>query len=118
GQFIQPGQPLLTIVNNEQFWIIANFKETQIKNLKTGQVANIEIDGYPNVKITGRITSFSEATGAKFSLLPPDNASGNYVKVTKRVTVKIDIDRIEKIRPIIKAGSSVPVDVKVKHRGM
>jgi membrane fusion protein (multidrug efflux system) len=114
GQFIQPGQPLLTIVNNEQFWIIANFKETQLKNLKTGQVANIEIDGYPDVKITGRISSFSEATGAKFSLLPPDNASGNYVKVTQRVPVKIDIDSIEKLKPILKAGLSVSVDVKVK----
>ena len=114
GQFVQAGQPLFTIVNNEQFWIIANFKETQIKNLKLGQPVDIEIDGYPNQKITGKITSFSEATGAKFSLLPPDNASGNYVKVTQRVPVKIDFDSIEKVRPILKAGLSVNVDVKVK----
>ena len=114
GQFVQAGQPLFTIVNNEQFWIIANFKETQIKNLKIGQPVDIEIDGYPNQKITGKITSFSEATGARFSLLPPDNASGNYVKVTQRVPVKIDFDSIEKVRPILKAGLSVNVDVKVK----
>jgi membrane fusion protein (multidrug efflux system) len=114
GQYVQPGQPLFTIVNNEQFWIIANFKETQLKNLRLGQPVSIEIDGYPNEKITGRISSFSDATGAKFSLLPPDNASGNYVKVTQRVPVKIDFDSIPQVRQILKAGLSVTVDVRVK----
>jgi membrane fusion protein (multidrug efflux system) len=114
GQFIQPGQPLFTIVNNEQFWIIANFKETQLKNLKVGQPVEITIDGYPDKKITGKITSFSEATGAATSLLPPDNASGNYIKVTQRVPVKIDFDNPAPIKDILKAGLSVNVDVKVK----
>ncbi len=114
GQFLQPGQPLFTIVNNEQFWIIANFKETQLKNLKLGQPVEIKMDGYPDRKITGKITSFSEATGASTSLLPPDNASGNYIKVTQRVPVKIDFDNIAQVKDILKAGLSVNADVKVK----
>ena len=114
GQFIQPGQPLFTIVNNEQFWVIANFKETQLKSLKIGQPVEVKIDGYPDRKITGKITSFSEATGAATSLLPPDNASGNYIKVTQRVPVKIDFDNIGQVKDILKAGLSANVDVKVK----
>lgn len=114
GQFIQPGQPLFTIVNNEQFWVIANFKETQLAKLKIGQPVEIEVAGYPDKKFSGKITSFSEATGAKTSLLPPDNASGNYIKVTQRVPVKIDIDNVNGVRDILKAGLSVNVDVKVK----
>lgn len=114
GQFIQPGQPLFTIVNNEQFWIIANFKETQLKVLKLGQPVEVKIDGYPDRKITGKITSFSEATGAATALLPPDNASGNYIKVTQRVPVKIDFDNVAQVKDILKAGLSANVDVKVK----
>jgi membrane fusion protein (multidrug efflux system) len=114
GQFIQPGQPLFTIVNNEQFWIIANFKETQLRHLKLGQPVDVEVEGYPDQKITGHITSFSEATGAKFSILPPDNASGNFVKVTQRVPVKIDFDNTPELKKILKAGLSVNVDVKIK----
>lgn len=114
GQFIQPGQPLFTIVNNEQFWMIANFKETQLRKLKVGQPVEITIDGYPDRKIAGKITSFSEATGAATSLLPPDNASGNYIKVTQRVPVKIDFDNVNSVKDILKSGLSANVDVKVK----
>ncbi len=114
GQFIQPGQPLFTIVNNEQFWIVANFKETQLNKLKVGQEVDVKIAGYPDRKVTGKITSFSDATGAQSSLLPPDNASGNYIKVTQRVPVKIDIDNAAQLKDILKAGLSVDVDVKVK----
>ncbi|MER3463217.1 MAG: HlyD family secretion protein [Chitinophagaceae bacterium] len=114
GQYIQPGQPLFTIINNEQFWIIANFKETQLRQLKIGQPVEITLDGYPNQTFTGRITSFSEATGAQTSLLPPDNASGNYIKVTQRVPVKIEFDNTPELKQILKAGLSANVDVKVK----
>jgi membrane fusion protein, multidrug efflux system len=114
GQYIQPGQPLFTIVNNEQFWVVANFKETQLEHLKVGQPVDIQIAGYPDQKLTGHITSFSEATGAKFSLLPPDNASGNYIKVTQRVPVRIDIDNVGAVRDILKAGLSVDLEVRVK----
>lgn len=114
GQLLAAGQPLFTIVNNEQYWIVANFKETQLQHMRVGQEAELTIDGYPDRKITGKISSFSDATGAKFSLLPPDNATGNFVKVTQRVPVKIEIDNAESLKDILKAGLSVDVDVKVK----
>lgn len=114
GQFVQPGQPLFTIINDEQFWIVANFKETQLNSLKLGQPVEIEVAGYPDRKLTGKITSFSDATGAKFSLLPPDNASGNYIKVTQRVPVRIDIDNVNAAKDILRAGLSTNIDVRVK----
>jgi membrane fusion protein (multidrug efflux system) len=114
GQYIQPGQNLLTIVDNTNFWIVANFKETQIADLKEGQEVNIHIDGYKKEEVKGKITAFSDATGAKFALLPPDNATGNFVKITQRIPVRIDFDNLENIRPILKAGMSVDVEVKVK----
>jgi len=114
GQYIQPGQNLFSLVDNSRFWIIANFKETQLGKLQIGQEVEITIDGYKKKKITGKITSFSEATGSKMALLPPDNATGNFVKVTQRVPVKIDFDNLQEIRSILKAGMSVYVDVKVK----
>jgi len=114
GQFIQPGQSLMTVVNSDIFWIVANFKETQVENLKVGQEVNIEIDGYPDTEIKGKVESLSEATGARFSLLPPDNASGNFVKVTQRVPVKISIENIKDLQSILKAGMSVDVSVRIK----
>lgn len=114
GQFIQPGQPLFTVVNDEQYWVVANFKETQLKNLKIGQPVEMTVAGYPDRKLTGKITSFSEATGAKFSLLPPDNASGNYIKVTQRVPVRIDFDDVSQGKDMLRAGLSVDLDVKIK----
>ena len=114
GQYVQPGQPLFTIVNNEEFWVIANFKETQLKSLKIGQPVKIEIDGYPKLDIEGKVASFSEATGAKFALLPPDNATGNFVKVTQRVPVKITFNHPEQVKDVLKAGLSVEVHVLIK----
>ncbi|HET7002191.1 MAG TPA: HlyD family secretion protein [Puia sp.] len=114
GQFVQAGQVLFTIVNNEKYWIIANFKETQIGQMRVGQNVEIEISGYPDVKIQGKIADFSDATGARFSLLPPDNATGNFVKVTQRVPVKIVFENENKIKEMLKAGLSVVVDVRIK----
>jgi len=112
GQFLQAGQILFTIVNNEKFWVIANFKETQLKSLKEGGEANLIVDGFPDKKITGRIVSLSEATGARFALLPPDNATGNFVKVTQRVPVKIEIENFNEYKNLLRAGMSVTVEVK------
>lgn len=112
GQFLQAGQTLFTIVNNEKFWVVANFKETQLKSLKEGGEANLIVDGFPDKKITGRITSLSEATGARFALLPPDNATGNFVKVTQRVPVKIEIENFNEYKNLLRAGMSVTVEVK------
>ncbi len=113
GQYVQPGQPLFTIVNNEVFWVIANFKETQLGRLSVGQKVDIKIDGYPNEKISGKIASFSDATGSKFSLLPPDNASGNFVKITQRVPVKIEFENTPALKQVLKAGLSVKVEVHI-----
>ncbi|EDM35517.1 multidrug resistance protein A [Pedobacter sp. BAL39] len=114
GQLVQQGQQLFSLISNDQYWIIANFKETQIEHMKVGQTVHIVIDGYPDQEITGKVSGFSDATGAKFSLLPPDNSTGNFVKVTQRVPVMISIDSAESLKEILKAGLSVEVDVKVK----
>lgn len=114
GQYVQAGSPLFSIVNDTTYWIIANFKENQLKKLYPGKEVDIEIDAFPGQKITGTILSLSEATGAKFSLLPPDNASGNFVKVTQRVPVKIQINNLNQYRQMLRAGLSVFVSAEVK----
>jgi membrane fusion protein (multidrug efflux system) len=114
GQYVQGGQQLFSLVSNDRYWIVANFKETQIEHMKVGQLVDIIIDGYPDQVITGTISDFSDATGAKFSLLPPDNSTGNFVKVTQRVPVTIQINHPESLKGMLKAGLSADVDVKVK----
>lgn len=114
GQYVQGGQQLFSLVSNDQYWIVANFKETQLENMKVGQQVKVIVDGYPDQEINGKITGFSDATGAKFSLLPPDNSTGNFVKVTQRVPVTIEINHAQALKGILKAGLSVEVDVKVK----
>lgn len=111
GQYIQAGTPLFSIVNDTTYWIVANFKETQIKKFHPGMPVDIQLDAYPDVKLTGTIESLSDATGAKFSLLPPDNASGNFVKVTQRVPVKISVNDIGKYKDILRAGLSAYISV-------
>lgn len=111
GQFVQAGTPLFSIVNDSVYWIVANFKENQIKKLTHGRQVDIELDAYPDLKLKGTIESLSEATGAKVSLLPPDNASGNFVKVTQRVPVKITINDFAKYRDKLRAGLSAYVSV-------
>lgn len=114
GQFIQAGQPLMTVVQDSTFWVVANFKETQVSRLKIGAEAEIKLDAYPNRILKGRIASISESTGAKSSLLPPDNASGNFVKVTQRVPVKIEILDLAQNKDILRAGLSLEVSVEIK----
>jgi membrane fusion protein (multidrug efflux system) len=111
GQFIQAGAPLFTIINTQSIWIDANFKENQIRDIHIGSIANIKVDGFPKIPITGKVIAFSDATGARFSLLPPDNTTGNFVKVTQRIPVRIEINDIEKYKDILKAGMSVEVSI-------
>lgn len=113
GQYIQPGQTLCTIVSDDQFWIVANFKETQLGRLKEGQTVDIKLDAFSKQKITGKVASLSEATGAKFSLLPADNASGNWVKTTQRVPVRISIDNPGTLKEYLRAGLSAEVEVRI-----
>ncbi|MES2517643.1 MAG: HlyD family secretion protein [Bacteroidota bacterium] len=114
GQFIQAGQPLMTVVQDTTFWVVANFKETQVRNLKIGDETELKLDAYPDRILKGKIISISESTGAKTSLLPPDNASGNFVKVTQRVPVKIEIEDLQKNKDILRAGLSLEVSVPLK----
>jgi len=114
GQYVQAGTPLFSIVNDTTYWVVANFKENQLKKLYPGKEVDIEVDAFPDLKIKGVIESLSDATGAKFSLLPPDNASGNFVKVTQRVPIKIQIKDINKYRNMLRAGLSVFVVAETK----
>ncbi len=116
GQMVQAGQSLFYIINNEQSWVVANFKETQLDKMRVGQKVTLKVDAYPDDKFEGEITSFSPATGARFSLLPPDNATGNFVKTIQRLPVKIsltannDKEKVKLLRP----GMNVEVDVHLK----
>jgi membrane fusion protein, multidrug efflux system len=94
GQLVAAGQPIVQLVPDGQLWVTANFKETQIQKMRVGQSAEIEIDAFPGEKLHGEVESFSAATGAKFTLLPPDNASGNYTKVVQRLPVRIKVKDI------------------------
>lgn len=114
GQMVNQGQSLFNLVNNN-FWVIANFKETQMEKIVEGNKVVLKFDAFPNHKFDAKVTSISPATGSKFALLPPDNASGNFVKVVQRVPIKIEFvnpkdDMIKKLRP----GMNVAVDVEVK----
>ncbi len=114
GQFVQAGSPLFSIVNDTTYWVVANFKETQIRKFYPGMPVEISLDAYPDSSLKGSITSLSEATGASFSLLPPDNSSGNFVKVTQRIPVKISINNINQYKNILRAGLSAGVSIKTK----
>ena len=113
GQVVAPGQQLMGLVASDHTWVIANFKETQLEDMKVGQPVKLEVDAYPREAFQGHVESLSAATGARFALLPPDNASGNFVKVTQRVPVKIALDRVDPQHPL-RAGMSVNAVVTVK----
>jgi len=111
GQFVQAGTPLFSIVNDSSYWIVANFKESQLESLQEGKKVNIRLDAFADLAIEGSIVSLSDATGAKFSLLPPDNSSGNFIKVTQRIPVKIAINNQAAFKNKLRAGMSVFITV-------
>lgn len=116
GQVVQPGQSLFYIINNADAWVIANFKETQLNKMVVGQKVSLKVDAYPDTEFEGVVASFSPATGSRFSLLPPDNATGNFVKTIQRLPVKISISKNndpEKIK-LLRPGMNVDVDVHLK----
>jgi membrane fusion protein, multidrug efflux system len=115
GQYISVGQNLCALVDNENLWTTANLKETQLTDIKIGQHVKIKVDAYPNLELTGKIESFSGATGAKYSLLPPDNATGNFIKITQRIPVKISINKLPADKAqLLFPGMSVFVKVYIK----
>jgi membrane fusion protein (multidrug efflux system) len=107
GQVIQAGQPLMAIVPLEDVWVTANFKETQLKEMRPGQPVTISVDAYGGRKYRGHVQSIAAATGEKFSLLPPENATGNYVKVVQRVPVKILFEKGQDPEHLLRPGMSV-----------
>ena len=114
GQIVQTGQPLLAIVPLHEVWVVANFKETQLARVHPGQRAEITVDGLPGKTFTGTVHSISAGTGARFSLLPPENATGNWVKVVQRIPVKIVLDDRETGNPQpLRAGMSVHASIDI-----
>jgi membrane fusion protein (multidrug efflux system) len=113
GNYVQPGQALLALVP-KNVWVTANFKETQLTHMKPGQPVQLSVDAYPNQKFKGKVDSLQAGTGARFSLLPPENAVGNYIKVVQRVPVKIVFDEELPTNLDIAPGMSVVPTVKVK----
>lgn len=107
GQVIQPGQPLMTVIPLDKVWITANFKETQLRDMRVGQDVKVEVDAYGGREFKGKVESIAAATGSRFSLLPPDNATGNFVKVVQRVPVKIVLDGSQDPDHLLRPGMSV-----------
>lgn len=114
GQFVRPGMHLLAVVPVGTTWIIANFKETQLTNMKPGQAVQITVDSYPDVKLEGRIESLSPASGAEFSLLPPENATGNFSKIVQRIPIKITLDDTDALDDKLRPGMSAVVSVDTR----
>ncbi|MCZ2460660.1 MAG: HlyD family secretion protein [Chitinophagales bacterium] len=115
GQFVQAGQALFSMIHSQDVWVVANFKETQLNKMREGQSVIVTADAYPRHEFKAVVSSFSPATGSTFALLPPDNASGNFVKVVQRLPVKIEFtdasdSLIKKLRP----GLNVTVDVSLE----
>ncbi|CAN5229163.1 hypothetical protein BH10PSE15_BH10PSE15_13070 [soil metagenome] len=118
GSYVGPGTQLMAIVP-DHVWITANFKETQLRDMKIGQPVEIRVDAYPDIKFHGHVDSVQRGAGQAFALLPPQNATGNYVKVVQRVPVRIEFDRGDKDAPDprkypIGPGMSVVPTVKVR----
>ncbi len=112
GQLLQVGQPVCAAVETGSLWATANFKETQLERLRPGQKVRINLDAYPSLELKGSVESIGAATGAKFSLLPPDNSTGNFVKVTQRIPVRIRLDKADDSFPLI-PGLSANVDIEI-----
>jgi membrane fusion protein (multidrug efflux system) len=114
GRFVPAGTPVFSVVDDQQPWVDANPKETEITYLRVGQKATLDVDSFPDRTFTGTVTSVSPGTGAQFSILPPQNASGNWVKVVQRVPMRISFDKDEATR-LLRAGMSVNVSIDTHH---
>jgi membrane fusion protein (multidrug efflux system) len=114
GQTVAPGQPLMALVDLDHLWVTANFKETQLRNVQPGRPVRVSVDALGDREFTGKVDSVAAATGARFSLLPPDNATGNYVKVVQRVPVKIVFDPGQDPEHRLRPGMSVTPTVLLR----
>lgn len=113
GQLIQPGQTLVDVVDSQEKWIVANYKETQTANIREGQEVEIEVDAVPDHKFKGVVRSISRATGASFSLMPQDNSSGNFVKIEQRIPVRIDFAEDNDAEAMERVSAGMNVECKV-----
>ena len=114
GQYVSVGTPVVAIMETGRSWIEANFKETDLTHMQPGQQATVSIDAYPDLALTGRVASIGAGTGAEFSLLPAQNATGNWVKVVQRVPVRIELEQATRELPL-RAGLSASVTVDTKY---
>jgi membrane fusion protein (multidrug efflux system) len=115
GQYLTPASPAFSLVATERLWIEANFKETELTHMRPGQPATVDVDTYPDHTFAARVESIGAGTGSEFSVLPPQNATGNWVKVVQRIPVRLTIDRPDPDRPL-RAGMSVTVEVDTGYR--
>jgi membrane fusion protein (multidrug efflux system) len=111
GQLVSPGTQVISLVG-ESMWVIANYKETQLRNVRVGDKADVIVDGVPGVTFTGRVETISPASGSQFSLLPPDNATGNFTKIAQRIPVKIVLDPKQGMTERLRPGMSVVATIK------
>jgi membrane fusion protein (multidrug efflux system) len=114
GQVVSPGQPLLAVAALSDVWVVANYKETQIEKIRPGHPVSIRVDTYPGKEFKGKVESMMAGTGSAFSLFPPENATGNYVKVVQRVPVKIVLEKGEDPERLLRIGMSVVPTVLVR----
>jgi membrane fusion protein, multidrug efflux system len=112
GQYVRDGTQVISVVPLKNVWVIANYKETQLTHVKIGQRAEIEVDTFPGVVIEGRVDSISPASGSQFTLLPPDNATGNFTKVVQRIPVKITLDPGHPLEGRLRPGMSVLATIR------
>lgn len=113
GQYVSAGKPVITVVSNENFWLVANFKETEIGKLQAGQSVEVEIDSYPDTPLQARIDSIGQASGSEFAILPAQNATGNWVKVVQRIPVRISLVPDDN-QPLLRAGMSATVTIDIQ----
>jgi len=114
GQNVSVGQELMALVSVDDVWVTANFKETQLAHMRVGQPVNVKVDAYSNKTYKARVTAIQGASGEKLSILPPENATGNYVKVVQRIPVRIDFDPSENQDRLLRPGMSVSPEVQVR----
>jgi len=114
GQAVQAGRSVLTLVRTEPVWVEANFKETQLQHMRPGHRTTLRVDAYGGQVLTGTVASINPGTGSIFSLLPPENATGNFVKVVQRIPVKIVLDTPTSDRPVLRPGMSVQATVATR----
>ncbi|HXH02810.1 MAG TPA: HlyD family secretion protein [Candidatus Competibacteraceae bacterium] len=117
GQLLKSGAPLMSLVPLPQVYVVANFKETQLARMRPGQPVRLHVDAYPGQSLEGRIDSFAPASGAEFSLLPPENATGNFTKIVQRVPVRIVLPAANPLAGLLRPGLSVEVEVDTRDPG-